>query len=313
VLAALILVSCAFLLDLSELLAGLRRLGAGEIALLVLISTADRVLMGLKWWQLLGIVGVRLPWWRAVRIFYQSSFAGVFLPSHVGGDMLRAYWASTACGKPHPVLASLVMERLVGMACAVDVAILGGMIYAAVVLPEQVWRWIAGGLAALAVVNAAFVLAVSSRMHAGVLRHLGRYQRFKLAGTLHAFYEAYAAFGAEKRGLVINALLTMLEQALQMILIYTIAQALGVSVGSVAFLAATALYMLVIRIPVAPDGWGIGELTAIGVYALIGVGATDAFSISVIGHIIPMLALTPGFLFLLQRSPEPLAAEARRS
>lgn len=312
-LAVAILASCAFFLDASELLAGLRRLGPGEILLLALISTADRALMGLKWWHLLEIAGVRLPLWQVVRIFYQGSFAGVFLPSHVGGDLLRAYWASRASGAAPKVLASLIMERLLGMACALNIALLGGMVYAAVVLPDQAWLWVAAGIVALAGANMAFALAMSGRVHAHVLDRLGRYRRFRLAEAAHRLYEACASFGANRRGLVVNALLTLVEQMLQMSLIYGIALALGVAAGPVAFLAATALYMFVIRVPVAPDGWGVGELTAIGIYALIGTSAADAFSISVIGHIIPMLALAPGFLFLLQRLPEPVAAEPRRS
>ncbi|WP_418160891.1 lysylphosphatidylglycerol synthase transmembrane domain-containing protein [Benzoatithermus flavus] len=311
-LAIVVLVGCTFFLDLEELLSGLRRLGPGEIALLVLISTADRVLMGIKWWHLLGIAGVKLPLLQVVRIFYQGSFAGVFLPSHVGGDVLRAYWASEASGAPHHVLASLIVERLLGMVCAINVAVAGGMVYAAMLMPERPWLWIAGGALMLVGISTAFALAMSSRVHAFVLRHLARHRRFKLAETLHRFYEAYASFGADKQGLAANALLTLLEQMLQMMLIYGIALALGITAQPVAFLAATALYMFVIRIPVAPDGWGIGELTAIGIYALIDTSTTDAFSISIIGHIIPMLALAPGFLFLLRGSPEPPAAEARR-
>lgn len=312
-LAVAILIGCAFFLDPEELLSGLRRLGPGEIALLLLISTADRVLMGVKWWHLLGIAGVRLPLPQVVRIFYQGSFAGVFLPSHVGGDVLRAYWASEASGAPHHVLASLIMERLLGMVCAVNVAVVGGMVYAAVLMPERLWLWITGGALMLVGISTAFAFAMSSRAHTFVLGHLGRHRRFKLAEMLHRLYEAYASFGADRRGLATNALLTLLEQMLQMMLICGIALALGVTAHPVAFIAATALYMLVIRIPVAPDGWGIGELTAISIYALIGTSTTDAFSVSVIGHIIPMLALTPGFLFLLRGPAKPAAVGARRS
>lgn len=46
--------------------------------------------MGYKWARLLRIVGVRTPMPRLIRIFYQANLSGVFLPSHVGGDLLRA-------------------------------------------------------------------------------------------------------------------------------------------------------------------------------------------------------------------------------
>jgi hypothetical protein len=70
--------------------------------------------------------------------------------------------------------------------------------------------------------------------------------------------------------------------------------------------------MLLVRIPIAPDGWGVGELSAIGIYSLIGVGATEAFTVSLVAHVIPVLALTPGLLFLLHWWSMPGALEARR-
>ncbi len=80
----------------------------------------------------------------------------------------------------------------------------------------------------------------------------------------------------------------------------------------IAFAAATTLYMLLVRVPIAPDGWGVGELAAIGIFSLIGIGATEAFTVSLIAHLIPMLALTPGLLFMLQRWSMPGALNARR-
>jgi uncharacterized protein (TIRG00374 family) len=311
-LALLILVSCALFVDLQELLSGLARLGPGEVALLLLIATADRALMGYKWALLLRIVGVRLPIWRVIRFFYQASFSGVFLPSHVGGDLLRAYWVMEQSGAKHPVLASLVMERLLGLISAVNWAIFGGVALAAVLYPERAWLWCGAGLLAAAGANLAFALGLSDRVHGFVLGRLGRYQGRKLVRLLHDFYAAYATFGTDRPALLLNALLTMLEQALQMALVYAIAVAIGLSVEPLAFLAATTLYMLIMRVPIAPDGWGVGELTAIGVYALIGIDATQAFSISVIGHIIPMLALTPGFIFLLHHNAEPVEGRTRR-
>jgi hypothetical protein len=60
-------------------------------------------------------------------------------------------------------------------------------------------------------------------------------------------------------------------------------------------------------------------LTATGIYALMDMGATDAFAISIVGYAISMPALAPGLLLLPHRpsepvfAPQPIAVEARRS
>ena len=91
-LALVILLGCVFFIDLRQLGASLRALELRQIAMLILISTADRLLMGYKWGLLLRIAGHATPIRQLYPIFYQANFTGSFMPSHVGGDVLRAWW-----------------------------------------------------------------------------------------------------------------------------------------------------------------------------------------------------------------------------
>jgi hypothetical protein len=145
-LAAFILVSCLLFVDLHEVARELRRLDPAKILALVLISTADRLLMGYKWTLLLRIVGVHLPMGRVIRYFYQGSFTGLFLPSHIGGDILRAWWVSRDSGVRHPVYASLVVERLLGFASALNWAIVGAAVSLAYLRPQEMLLWVVGGV-----------------------------------------------------------------------------------------------------------------------------------------------------------------------
>jgi uncharacterized membrane protein YbhN (UPF0104 family) len=158
ILAGLILLGCILFVDLDDVARTLGRLTPVELALLLLISTADRLLMGYKWALLLRIAGVAIPTRRVIRYFYQASFAGSFLPSHVGGNILRAWWVMRDSGVSNPVFASLLVERVLGFAAAVNWAILGGTIFLCHIEPGHVFRWVALGVLAASVANAGFVL-----------------------------------------------------------------------------------------------------------------------------------------------------------
>jgi uncharacterized protein (TIRG00374 family) len=311
-LALAILASCLFFVDLRQIGAALRHLELWQIALLVLISTVDRLLMAVRWGLLLRMAGVGLPMRRIIRIFFQASFSGAFLPSHVGGDVLRGYWVARESGVGHPVAASLLVERLLGLVSAVNWALVGGATFASVLMPARIGIWVGLALIAGIAANFAFASLLSPQMHRLVLGLLGRYRQRRLVRILHDFAAACVELGTDRRGLAINLALTLLEQAVQMLLICSIALSIGVHAQPIAFAAATTLYMLLVRIPIAPDGWGVGELSAIGIYSLIGVGATEAFTVSLVAHVIPVLALTPGLLFLLHWWSMPGALEARR-
>ena len=84
-----------------------------------------------------------------------------------------------------------------------------------------------------------------------------------------------------------------------MLLVLAIALSLDVEAGPVVLLGAAALFLLVLRLPLAPDGWGVGELSAVGLLGLAGVGAGAAFSVSLVNHLVLMLALAPGAVLLL--------------
>jgi glycosyltransferase 2 family protein len=299
-LAALVLAGCFVLVDPEDIAAALSRLAPSELAALLLIATLDRVLMGLKWGLLLRVVGVGLPLARVVRLFYQASLAGVFMPLHVGGDLLRAHWVSRESGSGHlPVLASLVMERLLGLVSAVNWALVGGVVFAAHLAPGHAWPLAGLGLLATAVANVLFVLSLTERAHGFVLRRLGRLGRSRLADMLQRFYTAYADFGRDRRALLLNTILTLLEHGLQITLVVATASSLGIEAGLLALPAGAAVYLLLARLPIAPDGWGVSELTAIGVFGLVGIPPADAFSLSLVGHVVPALALAPGLLLLL--------------
>jgi uncharacterized membrane protein YbhN (UPF0104 family) len=280
--AGLILLGCVLFVDLDDVVQTLRRLTPIELAALLLIATADRLLMGYKWALLLRVAGVSTPTPRVIRYFYQANFAGSFMPSHVGRDVLRAWWVMRDSGVSNPVFASLLVERVLGFAAAVNWAILGGTIFLCHIEPGHVFRWVALGLLAAAVANTAFIPSSSAPVTASCSGSAepSRVPRRQQAPRVR---RGVRRFGAQPRHLALNALLTVVEQGLQMLLYLGIAGASTPCRRSFPSWRRRPCSRLVVRLPIAPDGWGVGELAAIGAYGLVGVSAAEAFSVSAIG------------------------------
>jgi uncharacterized protein (TIRG00374 family) len=297
-LALLVIAACFFFIDIDVMLATVRQMRTPEIALVLALLTGDRILMALKWRLLLEIGGAHLPPWSVIRIYYQGWLVGSLLPSHLGGDILRAYLVTHRTGVVHPVFASLVMEKAIGFVSAVNWAIVGGGVLVWWFSPH-LWPLclIAGALAVL-VFNGLFLASLHNAVHDFALGFLARYRQRKLIGILHKFYGAYADFSAHPKILLANFLLTVLEHGLQLLIVFTIASSLGIRTEPVVFFAGASVYMLLFRLPIAPDGWGTGELAAIAVFGAIGISAAAAFTISVVYHVMGLVAALPGFVFL---------------
>src|SRR5690606_32845103 len=103
------------------------------LALLV-IYAADRVLMALKWRQLLHVLDPRLGPLGAVRVYYESTFVGFAMPlGGLGPDIVR-YVRLTKLGiAPHVTLVSMGMERLVGFVATILLAAVGLAVLSALV------------------------------------------------------------------------------------------------------------------------------------------------------------------------------------
>src|SRR5262245_3645813 len=83
-------------------------------AVLALVAVA-RLVMIWRWVLLLRAADVAATTGQAARIFLVSSFVGSFLPAGVGGDAARAWSLSQLTARPGDALASVVVDRVLGV------------------------------------------------------------------------------------------------------------------------------------------------------------------------------------------------------
>src|SRR5262245_3757425 len=91
--AAITCVFAVILLRLVDVRAVARVLAGADwrlVAAAVGVGLVDRVLMIGKWYPLLRIQAPSVGLWRAARAYLVGNFAGFFLPSTVGPDVVRA-------------------------------------------------------------------------------------------------------------------------------------------------------------------------------------------------------------------------------
>ena len=267
----------------------------GAVLLVILLVTADRVLMAWKWWLLLRGRAAAVSWWAALRAYYLASFAGWFLPMTVGADALRVVTLGGG-GRTAGLVASVVLERTVGaLAQAVLAAIaLGTLIalgFGAEIGPPQ--RWLLAGL-----VLAAFALfPLSFPLARRAASWLGPGDGWR--GALRTLAESYAGYGASP-GLVMAFFgLTLFEGCFPVVIHQVTGRALGLDPGWSFFIATVPLVFLVARLPVSLGGLGVLELSFVYLAGLLGLGATEAFSIAALAQALVIISLLPGALAYL--------------
>ena len=99
-----------------ELFSALRRVSPTYFLFALLALFASRIFSASRWYILLRSAGVSMPWLRALMLMFTGNFSSNFLPSTVGGDVVRLGGAMQMGYDRAICLASLVADRLIGMA-----------------------------------------------------------------------------------------------------------------------------------------------------------------------------------------------------
>jgi uncharacterized protein (TIRG00374 family) len=275
------------------------------------LMTANRILMPIKWNLLLRSHQLMLGWGESIRIYYISTFFGLFLPATVGADSLRAIYTKQFGIKLEDSLASIVVERLLGALTTLTVGVLGGIIFISFFTNDSSGHNNAELSIMLTIVGILLVLFLGifyltlsnwfANIASQTVNRYGDSKRLgKIISLLYKLYSAYAIYRDRKAIMCVFIFLTVIETAMPVIWSWLVALAIGIDqVDLIYYLAFVPLTLLLIRLPISLDGFGINEGAYVYFLSLVGVSAAAGFAIGLITHILFLACLTPGILVYL--------------
>ena len=265
----------------------------GPILMAVLLVLADRTLMAYRWLVLLRpFSGPGGPRFGAVmRIFFVSTFVGTFLPASVGGDAVRAV-ALSRLGVPAAAsVASVFMDRALGVLSVLVMAAVG------LWLAADLWKNLAVRWALLATAAGCLAIAVvvfseaAARFVARVIDALPS-PRLRRAG--HALLAAVQEY-ARHHGALVNVLAgSVAVQVLRIVQGWLLGRALGVTAPLWAYFAFIPLILLVMLLPVTVNGLGTSQAAFVWFFGRVGVPAAPAFALSVLFVALGVVGNLPG-------------------
>lgn len=99
-----------------QLFSALRRVSIGYFLVAVVALTISRMFAATRWHILLESAGVKISLFRSIMLTFTGNFSSNFLPTTIGGDVVRLAGAMQLGYDRAICLASLVVDRLIGMA-----------------------------------------------------------------------------------------------------------------------------------------------------------------------------------------------------
>jgi hypothetical protein len=252
-------------------------LQALDVALLVVITLAQVGVGVVRWWRLLRRLGEHVAWSALFADTVVGLMYSMFLPTTVGGDVVRAWRAARRCEKPHHAWSSSIFERIAGL-----LALASGGAFAAIfavgtlVHVPPVLRWLALGVAAALLVTFLAASAplrllerlLASRLPVAVARDV-RGVADDLAGPL-------ASAGARLEALAWS----VAYQVLGILFVIEGARALGDPGHAWAIVLGIPLIHVLSMIPITLGGFGLREGLFVGVLGELGIASDVALGLA---------------------------------
>jgi hypothetical protein len=255
-----------------DILASLTQLAWGRLALAFGFMLLSRLAVMGRWHALLLSAGTEIKFSLSARITYAGLFATNFLPTTIGGDVVRLAGAVQAGLDAALATASLIVDRLVGM-LGMALILPVGMLRVAALLAARPGPWLAAGL----------VGRLGERLRRGGRR------------MLHALL----LWRRQPRGLLAALGLTLVHMLGFFGCLYVLLNGLGEPMSFWRIGGLWSLVYFVTLLPVSINGLGLQEVSFTYIFSTFG-GISDPASVSValIFRTLMMLASLPGALFL---------------
>ena len=273
-------------LDFENMLRFLRRADAFLVVLTLAAVFIDRSFMVTRWIQLVDALDIHVARWRMVKIFFLSTFFGSFLPSGVGGEAVRAVSFSRLTERGVESVASVVMDRLLGLLSMLLTGLLSlSFFYSVYRHPALLALVVAGSIGLVS----ALALALSRRVHAKILA----------SGQENWWTKAARAMGRYRTRLGTLGLVLLLSVGVQLLRVlqaYLLSEAMGLGTPAIYFLCFIPPILIVTMLPISIGGWGTTNVAYVALFSRVGMDPDGAFVLSVLILALGIIGNLPGGL-----------------
>ncbi|MGH9307160.1 MAG: lysylphosphatidylglycerol synthase transmembrane domain-containing protein [Acidimicrobiales bacterium] len=297
--SAVMLVALISRLHLSTIIPAQHRYTAELIALALVVTLGGMVLSAIRWQLVLRAMELPTKIRTAIRLYLAGLFVGNFLPSTVGGDLLRISRLPTATGERSGPFASVVLERLTGWLVLPVITLATLMINPGLLhlgRASRVAVFLSGGT----LVALMGILTVAGHPRLG-----GRLtERQGWARFLGAIHMGLACFRHRPRAAFGVLAVSLAYQLVIAIGVYVAAGALELHVSFTAVMAFMPAVAIVSVIPVTIGGLGVREGAFVLFLHPLGVSTSQAIALGLVVYAMNLLiSLLGAPAFALNKTP----------
>lgn len=270
-----------------EILLAMKKITIWQLLLALALQFVSRFAVCSRWYVLLRGARLRVTFGQTTRITFAGLFASNFLPTTIGGDVIRLAGAVQLRFDSAISATSLVVDRLVGMA---------GM---AMALPFGIPAFRAAFLGASAAHNTTPLISAVMLTQRGGLAAKGKKWQRQLVGFSQRMFQSLKLW-INHPGSVVQALgFTWIHMLCLFASIWVLLYGMGEPISFWLIAGMWSAVYFITLLPISINAYGLQEISLAFIFTRVGgVSASSALSLAILFRTLFMLASLPGAAFV---------------
>ncbi|MBN2412331.1 flippase-like domain-containing protein [candidate division KSB1 bacterium] len=261
----------------------------------------ELILKSYKWQMLLQVKYIKVPFFQIFKIYYISSFIGMFLPSSLAIDLLRTYSLSRYIKNTHDSVSTVFVDRLLGVLSLVFVVLIGILAVKTNFINNTV-QLVITILVSLFILFSCIILSRYVIVFFEWVLKKCKFSHLKIekyTNLLHRIYQSIIDFKNNKIEVFKVFLISIFFQFNRVAISYAVALSFNLNISFKYWVIIVPLVTLATMLPLAIGGIGVREGAFVFFLSQLGVSISTAFLLSLTTFLLVVITSLPGFGFYL--------------
>lgn len=282
--------------DIAQIYETIKQANMAYLGLALLIFTTAIFVLSLRWQILLNQVDIRPGYFRLVVFYFIGYFLNNFLPTSIGGDVSRAYNIAKTSGRHGTGVASVLLERMLGLLATLTLASLS-VFWVAELFQTDLIIIVTIGMLAFVV----FVLLnlFNPTLFGFSSRLLKKIHWWGIGDKIVEVFATIHDYRQSKAAVLQAYLLSLCAQFLVVVMNYVLAQALALKNITFGYLLLVIPVTFVISMAPSINGLGVRDFGYESLLSKIGIDTSQALSLSFLNTLTPMIISIIGGIMLI--------------
>ena len=293
-LTVIVLLYLLLTIDVREAARAVARLPLLSIMAILGLLAADRIIIIWRWVILVRATGQQVSLKSAAWIHMVSSFVGTMTPGGIGGDAARAYTLTQRTSQGSDAVASIAMDRVLGLFSLVLVGLVGVLVWG------RQTGTPAAGLALLAALGGLGCVALLWVDWFVRLLMPIRLRVTRVGIKVVRLAEAISQYRNQQGALAAVLALSIVVQILRIAQAFVLGTGIGIVTPFTYYLVFMPIGLITLLLPISLGGFGLPQLSFVLLLEAQGVPRPDAFALSTLIIVSGLVANLPGALLYLR-------------